>query len=172
MTASTHSCSKTYPASSRRLSVSCGFTILALAGWLLSSPHVLAQGSPQPAPAGPARAAEPAWEKLGETPVLTLYIDRSTIQREGSIRRVVEIQDLKVPDPDGVLSRRYINEYDCENQMHRIGRMSSWSGAGLTGKKLFDLPDWGYWRKVPQNGLFTVGFRLLCPPRVGDSLER
>jgi hypothetical protein len=118
-----------------------------------------------------AQASEPPWEKLGETPVLTLYMDRLTVQRDGAIRRVIEMQDLKVPDPDGVLSRRYTNEYDCDNQMHRIGRMTSWSGAKLTGRKIFDLNEWGYWRKIPPNGLFTLGFKLLCPPRAGESLS-
>lgn len=116
-----------------------------------------------------AQAAEPPWETLGETPVLTLYIDRLTVQRDGAIRRVIEMQDLKVPDPDGVMSRRYINEYDCDNQMHRIGRMTSWSGPKLTGRKVFDLNEWGYWRKIPPNGLFTLGFKLLCPPRARES---
>ena len=121
-------------------------------------------------PAAPLRPGEPIWDKLGETPVLTLYLDRTSVQREAAIRRVVEMQDLKVPDPDGVLSRRYINEYDCENQMHRIGQMTSWSGSQLSGRKLFDVAEWGYWRKIPANGLFTLGFRQLCPPRAGESL--
>ena len=128
--------------------------------------------SPSVAPPGAPSRVEAPWEKLGETPVLTLYMDRSTLQREGAIRRVIEMQDLKVPDPDGVLSRRYVNEYDCDNQMHRIGRMTSWSGAALTGKKLFDVTDWGYWRKIPPNGLFTLGYKMLCPPRAGESLSR
>ncbi len=124
------------------------------------------------AQATPTRSPEAPWEKLGETPVLTLYVDRSTLQREGAIRRVIEMQDLKVPDPDGVLSRRYTNEYDCDNQMHRIGRMVSWSGAALSGKKLFDVSDWGYWRKIPPNGLFTLGYQMFCPPRAGEPLSR
>ena len=138
------------------------------------APSVLPPG---PAPSGATQAAPatssrigPPWEKLGETPVLTLYMDRSSVQRDGTIRRVFEMQDLKVPDPDGVLSRRYVNEYDCDNQMHRIGRMTSWSGAALSGRKLFDVSDWGYWRKIPANGLFTVGFRLVCPLRAGEAL--
>ena len=55
----------------------------------------------------PAQTVGPPWEKLGDTPALTLYIDRTTLQRDGSIRRVLEMQDLKVPDPDGVMSRRF-----------------------------------------------------------------
>jgi|688.fasta_scaffold547128_2 hypothetical protein len=119
----------------------------------------------------PAQTVGPPWEKLGDTPALTLYIDRTTLQRDGSIRRVLEMQDLKVPDPDGVMSRRYTNEYDCDNQMHRIGRMTSWAGPQLTGRKVFDITEWGYWRKIPPNGLFTLGFKLLCPLRAGESLS-
>jgi len=137
-------------------------------GWVAAMAGVVALCVGHSAAAQPG---EPPWEKIGETPVLTLFMDRSTVQRDGAIRRVIEMQDLKVPDPDGVLSRRYTNEYDCDNQMHRIGRMTSWSGPRLTGRKVFDLTEWGYWRKIPSNGLFTVGFRLLCPPRAGESLS-
>lgn len=155
---------------------------LRLALWIIlgaTLPRALLAQTPAPVspppPVTPSSAptrVEAPWEKLGETPVLTLYMDRSSLQREGAIRRVFEMQDLRVPDPDGVLSRRYVNEYDCDNQMHRIGRMTSWSGAALSGKKLFDVTDWGYWRKIPPNGLFTLGYKLLCPPRAGESLSR
>ncbi|MFM8548468.1 MAG: surface-adhesin E family protein [Betaproteobacteria bacterium] len=140
--------------------------LLCMVGAFCLAPDTWAQPA---VPAAPPRA-EPPWEKLGETPVLTLYMDRASIQREGAIRRVFEMQDLKAPDPEGVLSRRYVNEYDCDNQMHRIGRMTSWSGALLTGRKLFDVSDWGYWRKIPANGLFTLGFRMVCPLRAGEAL--
>ena len=149
--------------------VLCALALLASGGVL---PALAQQAGAAPA-ATPSTAPSrigPPWEKLGETPVLTLYMDRSSVQREGTIRRVFEMQDLKVPDPDGVLSRRYVNEYDCDNQMHRIGRMTSWSGGALSGRKLFDVSDWGYWRKIPANGLFTVGFRLVCPLRAGEAL--
>ncbi len=112
------------------------------------------------------RAAEPAWDKVGETPALTLYMDRSTLQREGAIRRVIEMQDLKSADPEGVLSRRYLNEYDCENKMHRIGRMTSYAGAMLSGKKLFDVSEMGYWRRIPVGGLFTLAYQLHCPGQI------
>lgn len=120
---------------------------------------VVASGSPLAQP----KPTPGVWDKIGETAALTLYIDRSTLQREGAVRRIIEMQDLKAPDPDGVLSRRYLNEYDCENKMHRIGRMTSYAGAMLSGKKLFDVSEMGYWRAIPANGLFTVGYQLHCP---------
>ena len=119
-----------------------------------------------PLVAAQPKAADPIWDKVGETPALTLYMDRSTLQKEGAIHRVIEMQDLKSADPEGVWSRRYLNEYDCENKMHRIGRMTSYSGALLSGKKLFDVSEMGYWRRIPVNGLFTLAYQLHCPGQI------
>ncbi len=103
------------------------------------------------------------WVKVGESETATLYMDRSTIQREENVVRVWEIQDLKAPDADGVRSRRYLNEYDCKYQMYRIGNMTSHAGPMLTGEKLFDLPqEKGVWRKVSGRNLFTVSFVIHC----------
>lgn len=103
-----------------------------------------------------------AWTRLGENEHLALYVNRNSIERDGNIRRVWEMQDLKQPDADGVQSRRYLNEYDCFNKMYRISQMSSFSGPKLGGKKLFDIEDPGYWRKIPAGGLFVLGYVAHC----------
>jgi hypothetical protein len=70
--------------------------------------------------AGMFPALAGAWTRIGETPDVTLYVDRQSIEKEDNIRRVWELQDLKVADADGVMSRRYLNEYDCTYKMHRL----------------------------------------------------
>jgi hypothetical protein len=102
------------------------------------------------------------WVKVGESELATLYMDRSSIQREENVVRVWEIQDLKAPDADGVRSRRYLNEYDCKYQMYRIGSMTSYAGPMLTGQKLFDVETKGVWRKVGGLSPFTVSFVIHC----------
>lgn len=102
------------------------------------------------------------WAKVGESELATLYMDRSSIQREEYVVRVWEIQDLKAPDADGVRSRRYLNEYDCKHQMYRIGDMTSYSGPMLTGQKLFDVETKGLWRKVGGRSPFTLSFVIHC----------
>jgi hypothetical protein len=102
------------------------------------------------------------WAKVGESELATLYMDRSTIQREENVVRVWEIQDLKAPDADGVRSRRYMNEYDCKYQMYRISSMTSYSGPMLTGQKLFDVDTKGLWRKVGGLSPFTLSFVIHC----------
>ena len=102
------------------------------------------------------------WTKLVETQTMTFYVNRNAIERDGDVRRIWEMQDLKAADPEGVMSRRYLNEYDCKEKMHRIGQMTSFSGRKLTGKPLFEVAEWGYWRKIPPDGVFVVSYVMLC----------
>ena len=103
-----------------------------------------------------------AWTRMGETPEVTLYVDRQSIEKEDNIRRVWELQDLKVADADGVMSRRYLNEYDCQYKMHRLSKVTSHAGPKLTGKKLFTVNETGYWRKIPPNGIFVLTYVAVC----------
>jgi hypothetical protein len=109
---------------------------------------------------GPATAW--AWTRIGETPEVTLYVNRKSIEREDNIRRVWEMQDLKTPDSEGVRSRRYLNEYDCTYKMHRLGQMTSFAGPKMTGEKVAEVKDMGYWRKIPPNGVFVLTYIALC----------
>ena len=103
-----------------------------------------------------------AWTRIGETPEVALFVNRNTIEKEGTVRKVWEMQDLKKPDADGVLSRRYLNEYDCDIKMHRLGQVSSFAGPKLTGKKLFSVNEMGYWRKIPPDGVFVLTYIAVC----------
>ena len=121
---------------------------------LLLAGAVLAMGSPQ--------VWAMSWTKLVETQTMTFYVNRNAIEHDGDVKRIWEMQDLKAADPEGVMSRRYQNEYDCKEKMHRIGRMTSFSGPRLSGKPMFDVPEWGYWRKIPPDGVFVVSYVMLC----------
>ncbi len=72
------------------------------------------------------------------------------------------MQDLRVADADGVLSRRYLNEYDCNYKMHRMGQVSSFTGPKMTGQKIFTVNEMGYWRKIPPNGVFVLTYIAVC----------
>jgi hypothetical protein len=103
-----------------------------------------------------------AWTRIGETPEVTLYVNRNSIEKDDTIRRVWEMQDLKAPDTEGVRSRRYLNEYDCQYKMHRLGQMTSFSGPKMTGQKVATVNEMGYWRKIPPNGMFVLTYIAVC----------
>jgi len=103
-----------------------------------------------------------AWTRIGETEEVTLYVNRNAIEKAGTVRRVWEMQDLKVPDAQGVRSRRYLNEYDCNYKMHRIGQMTSFTGPKMSGRKIATVEEMGYWRKIPPNGVFVLTYIAVC----------
>ncbi|WP_416560902.1 surface-adhesin E family protein [Limnohabitans sp. yimb22184] len=103
-----------------------------------------------------------AWTRIGETPEVTLYVNRNSIEKVDTVRRVWEMQDLKTPDAEGVRSRRYLNEYDCNYKMHRMGQMTSFSGPKMTGEKVATVNEMGYWRKIPPNGVFVLTYIAVC----------
>lgn len=103
------------------------------------------------------------WRLVGQSPSVRLHYDPSTLVREGDIRKVRELQDLDAPDPDGVRSRVYLNEYDCRNQMHRLGQMQSYAGPMLSGERRFDVREMGYWRRIPGGSVFAQVYQQVCP---------
>lgn len=111
---------------------------------------------------GLAPVAAFAWTRIGETPEVTLYVNRNSIEKEDTVRRVWEMQDLKSPDVEGVRSRRYLNEYDCNYKMHRMGQMTSYSGPKMTGQVIATVNEMGYWRKIPPNGVFVLTYIAVC----------
>ena len=60
--------------------------------------------------AAPVRAE---WVRVGETEAAVHYIDAAMIRRDGNLRRVWTVQDMKETDPAGVRSIRALEEYDC-----------------------------------------------------------
>jgi hypothetical protein len=103
-----------------------------------------------------------AWTRIGETEDVTLYVNRNSIEKVDTVRRVWEMQDLKAPDAEGVRSRRYLNEYDCNYKMHRIGQMTSFAGPKMSGQKIATVDEMGYWRKIPPNGVFVLTYIAVC----------
>lgn len=109
------------------------------------------------------QTANDRWRLIGQSSSMRFYLDPETLVRDGDIRRVRELQDLDAADPDGVRSRVYLNEYDCRNQMHRLGQMQSFTGPMLQGERRFDVKEMGYWRKIPGGSAFAQVYRRVCP---------
>ena len=133
-------------------------TGLALAAAACAAASQQARSSAAPA----ALEAPPGWRRMGETALATVYVQAGSLQRDGQIRRVIEMQSLKEKDVDGVLSRRYTAEYECRHQMFRIGRVSSHAGPLLSGAQVFDVQEMGYWRKIVPGTAFALLFGMVC----------
>lgn len=93
-------------------------------------------------------AVNPAWAKWvkgAETDDAAIYIDPAKIRKNGHLRRVWRLQDLKQRDPDGVLSRRGLQEFDCKGKRFRVLSGTGHEGSMGSGETLrsFDSPtEW------------------------------
>jgi len=107
-------------------------------------------------------SAQADWMKLGDTPDVDFYIDLSTVRKEGSLRKVWEVQDLKQGDKSGVLSRRIRKEYDCKQERVRILYISAHSGPMLQGDSLITNSDAGTWSDIPPGTASNHFLEVVC----------
>lgn len=66
-----------------------------------------------------AAPAWAAWVKVGETDAAVHYIDAAMIRKDGNLRRVWTVQDMREANPDGIRSIRALEEYDCAQERFR-----------------------------------------------------
>ena len=79
----------------------------------------------------------------------TNYIDPATIRKEGSLRKVWEILDLKQRHKDGEMSRRSRSEYDCKNERRRFMSISEHSEPMARGETLRSVTNTSGWYDIP-----------------------
>ena len=57
---------------------------------------------------------------MTETAYTYVFIDPASIRKDGNMRTVRELYDLKQPYTNGELSRRKVSEYDCKEGRSRV----------------------------------------------------
>ena len=110
--------------------------------------------------------AAPAWAKwvrIGDNNKFVLYLDPTTIHKNGSHRSVWNLHDLKTQDRDGERSVRLQHEYDCKEGKVRLLAASTHSGQMAKGKALThnDTPS-DDWTKLPQRSAHWSSFKYAC----------
>ena len=102
--------------------------------------------------------AAPAWAEWVRYHVSSkgnsLYYDPSTVTKSGNLRRVWGLQDLKMRQTDGALSRRNLWELNCAGGQYRNLGGTVHSGKMATGNVLsmWNTPsDWYY--SPPNSGV-------------------
>ncbi len=108
-------------------------------------------------------AASAQWVKLGETHDTVLFHAPDTFRKEGSLRRVWEIQDFRADVfGDGVRSLRYQSEYDCVGGRLRVLYLQAFKSQMAIGAAL-NVPFNGKdWVPVPANSIASISLRVVC----------
>ena len=109
--------------------------------------------------AAPAMAE---WEKVSESDTAAYFIDPATLQKNGTLRRIWQVQNLKQRDKDGELSRRALVEYECREGQNRTLSLAMHADAMGEGKKLDSYSDPSSPRKVAPGSSGEVILKLVC----------
>ena len=99
------------------------------------------------------------WVKVGE---IAFYVDVDTIQVNGDIRRVWELQDLKAGDSTAALSRRIWVEYDCKAERRRLLSLTAHSGPMANGSVLVTLNRASEWDFIASGATASAPLKFVC----------
>lgn len=109
-----------------------------------------------------AASAFAEWTRVGENDEGIYYIDYETIRKDGSLRKVWLVQDLKQRDENGEMSRRLRMEYDCNGERWRAASYSGHSQSMASGDTVKSASSTTSWSDIPpQSGNETI-LKIVC----------
>ena len=120
--------------------------LLVLMAWGLVSCKPAPAPAPAPAAAAPATPAPVAgWVVFEAVPDATIYVDPSTIHKEGDRAEMWALIDYRKPQPDKtgkqVLSDKLQYQYDCAGRQLTIVATSAHAGPMASGEIINVSPD-------------------------------
>jgi hypothetical protein len=109
-----------------------------------------------------AGSAWAEWVMYDQTDTNTFYYDPATIRKDGHIRRVWKIQDLRKRSQTGFMSARTREEFDCKQERMRYLGLSEHSEPMAGGKTLNTWGEDKDWREVPPGTSLETIFNIVC----------
>ncbi len=108
-------------------------------------------------------AAWAEWEKIAENDFAEYYIDRATIRKDGNLRRMWDMFNLREQDKNGTSSIRARAEYDCKQERQRTLSISAHSEPMSKGIPLKDgMHDALLWIDIPPNSVAEKMLKIVC----------
>jgi hypothetical protein len=102
------------------------------------------------------------WIKLSDNDDATVYIDLTTLRKDGNLRTIWQLHDEVKPGSDGTLSSRIQWEYDCSGERVRMISATGHSGPKATGKKLYTVYKTTEWRDIAPETMGQNGLKAVC----------
>lgn len=104
-----------------------------------------------------------AWLKMGEVADAVLFLDPSTIRKDGAFSRVTTLDDLKVAGPGGEISLTFVREFDCRGRRVRVIDAEAYSGPMATGR-ILGSESGGRWNDVVPGTTGEDILKFVCAP--------
>lgn len=103
------------------------------------------------------------WVKVANNDFADYYIDPATIRKDGNLRKVWQIQNLKQRDKEGGrLSSRSRWEFDCKQERSRPLSFSTHSEAMASGTTLMSHSASDQWDDIPPESISEAVLKIVC----------
>lgn len=102
------------------------------------------------------------WVKVDEAIEGDKYIDPATIRKDGDIRRVWEILDLKKRNKYGQSSIRTRVEYDCKQERYNILSLTTHSKSMAQGSIIDNGNFVPNWVDIPPGSVSSNLIKIIC----------
>jgi hypothetical protein len=100
-----------------------------------------------------ATSAQAEWVKVAQSGETTYYIDPTTLQKDGGLRKIWEIQDFAAARAGGVRSRGALFEFDCGAERWRVLSVADHAEPMAAGKVVGSWEGQSDWASLaPRTG--------------------
>jgi hypothetical protein len=103
-----------------------------------------------------------AWDAVYETKTAVHYIDPTTLQTNGQLRRVLTLQDLKQRGKHGELSMQALMEYDCTKKSVRPISATAYPRQMAAGEIISRISKPAAWIHIAPESAFSTTLRYVC----------
>ena len=81
-------------------------------------------------------SAQADWVRVGENSGMAVYVDPTTLVKDGDVRRAWGLQEMKWYRSDGVVSFKTLDDFNCKENRRRTVFRVAYAGTMATGKVL------------------------------------
>jgi len=106
--------------------------------------------------------AQAEWVSGGESDSVDFFYDPTTIRKDGNLRRVWELHNLKQRSKNGEMSIRYRAEYDCKNERDKWLSVSTHSEPMAGGEVILSYISDRAWQDIAPSTHAEYMLKIVC----------
>lgn len=110
-------------------------------------------------------AAMAEWVSIGDQGVAEIFVDKTTIARNGDVAKMSQLQELKEPRTAGgatFISLKQLDEYDCKDPRTRGVEISAYPKPKAEGTAVATQKGSGAWTKIVPDSTNEKLWKIAC----------
>jgi Surface-adhesin protein E len=106
--------------------------------------------------------AAAGWVQFMKFSTSIVYIDSTSVRKEGDTRTAMVLVDMNQKEPDGVQSKLGRSEIDCQALRMRIHDLTGFPGNMASGDPVYAFSGSTDWMPIPPDSALGNTLKLVC----------